>query len=160
MHFRIGSENWHTIELSEETTTYTFEDLKCGSFYHIYLVAHNRVGSGSPSQITSVSTKGGPPLLAKDKDLLVSNATMIHLNLFIWPDGGCPILHYSIEYKMFTDKEWKVVSTSVLDEKLYIQDLVPATWYKVKITAVNDAGQITGVYNIATTTLLGGETET
>lgn len=156
MRFRQGSGAWKVIELSGETVTYTFEELQCGTMYHIYLVAHNRVGNGNPSPITSVTTKGGPPLVAKDSDLLIANSTMVHLNLFIWPDGGCPITHYSIEYKTLDSKDWNLISTSVLNDKLYIEDLTPATWYQIKVSANNDAGQITRIYNIATTTMLGG----
>lgn len=156
MKFKHGSSTWKVIELSSESMSYTFEDLQCGSIYHMFVIAHNRVGNGNPSEVTSVTTKGGPPLIAKDTDLLHSNATTIQLNLFMWPDGGCPITYYSIEYKSLMEKDWNLISSSVLDEKLYIENLSPASWYQLKITAHNDAGKSTRVYNIATTTVLGG----
>ncbi|XP_044257604.1 Down syndrome cell adhesion molecule-like protein Dscam2 isoform X1 [Tribolium madens] len=151
------TDDWTSLELSPEHSVYTLDNLRCGSIYHIYLLAHNRVGNGSPSPILTVNTKGGPPLLPKEKELISTNTTTLQLNLYNWPDGGCPILQFSIEYRIYGTKKWNLISNSILDEKILIQNLSPATWYQLKITAKNDAGKITGHFNCATTILGGGK---
>lgn len=93
------TDDWTPIELSPEHTVYAMENLHCGSVYYIYLLAYNRVGKGSPSPLLTVSTKGGPPQLPKERDFIVTNSTSLQLNLFNWPDGGCPITEFSIAYR-------------------------------------------------------------
>lgn len=119
-------------------------------------MAHNRVGNSSPSQILTAKTKGGPPQLAKEKDLLATNSTTLQLNLFSWPDGGCSISHFSIEYRSIDKERWILVSSSVTGEKLFVEDLQPATWYQLRVNAYNDAGISKGLFNFATTTITGG----
>lgn len=154
--YKKGNEDWKGQELSPEVTTYTYEDLQCGTVYYMYLVVHNRVGNSNPSHLLTVRTKGGSPTLAKDLDLLNTNATTLQLNLFTWPDGGCPITQFAVEYRIFGEQKWRLVSSSVSEERLYIADLMPATWYQLRVTAKNDAGFISGIYNFATTTIRGG----
>ncbi|XP_071054820.1 cell adhesion molecule Dscam2 [Onthophagus taurus] len=149
------TENWSSMELSPEQTAYNFDDLHCGSQYHLYVLAHNKVGNGSPSPILTSRTKGGPPQLPKENDFIVTNATTLQLNLFNWPDGGCPISQFSVTYKSLGADKWVLVSSSVSGEKLLVQDLQPATWYQLKVTAENDAGVSHGLFNFATTTLTG-----
>lgn len=150
------TDDWTSTELSPEFSVYTLENLRCGSLYHIYLLAHNRVGNGSPSPIQTVSTKGGPPLLPKEKDFILTNSTTLQLNLYNWPDGGCPIMHFSIQYKAYNEKNWILVAKSVSEERIFVHNLTPATWYQLKISAENDGGTVQGFFNFATTTPTGG----
>lgn len=145
-----------SLELSSEHVVYTLDNLQCGSAYYIYILAYNRVGNGSPSEILTVRTKGGPPQLPKEKDFISTNSTTLQLNLFNWPDGGCPITQFSITYKALGEQKWNLVSASVSGEKLVVQDLNPATWYQLNVAARNDAGISKGLFNFATTTLHGG----
>lgn len=46
------------MEIAADASSYTLKELRCGSLYHLYLSAYNRVGTGSPSDVLSVSTKG------------------------------------------------------------------------------------------------------
>lgn len=59
LNFKRENDDWQTIDLSPDSNTFTLEDLKCGSTYHLYITAHNRVGEGNPSSIVIASTKGG-----------------------------------------------------------------------------------------------------
>lgn len=57
--------------------------------------------------------------------------------------------------------QWTVLSsdTSNSDENrknLVFCDFQPATWYQLKVSAVNDAGKTVALYNVATTKLNGG----
>lgn len=57
--------------------------------------------------------------------------------------------------------QWIVLSSDIsnVDEtrrNLVFCDFQPATWYQLKVSAVNDAGKTTALYNIATTKINGG----
>lgn len=156
MNYKRETYSWGSLELSPEQTVYTFDDLHCGSMYYIYILASNKVGNGNPSPILTTRTKGGPPQLPKETDFISANATTLQLNLYNWPDGGCPIFQFSIMYRPLTSEKWILVSSSVSSEKLIVQDLRPATWYQLKVRAENDAGLCNGLFNFATTTISGG----
>lgn len=156
MSIKHETDDWTSIELSPEHTVYTLDDLRCGSNYDIYILAHNRVGNGSPSPIQTESTKGGPPQVPKETDFITTNSTTLQLNLYNWPDGGCAISQFSIQYRLLNEPKWNLVAKSVSEEKIFIHDLIPAKWYQLKISAENDAGSVNGIFNCATTTLTGG----
>ncbi|XP_060516116.1 cell adhesion molecule Dscam2 [Cylas formicarius] len=155
LNIKDESQDWSSMELSPEYLQYTVENLRCGSLYHIYLMAQNKVGRGSPSKIISVSTKGGSPQLPKEDKIITTNYSVITLNLKNWPNGGCPISQFSVQYKPYSSSEWLLIANSVSEEEITIQNLVPATWYQVKISAQNDAGLIYGLFNTATATVDG-----
>lgn len=49
---------WEEIEVKAEKDSYTLNNLSCGSRYQLYLTAFNKMGSGQPSGIMTVHTKG------------------------------------------------------------------------------------------------------
>ncbi|CAH0562134.1 unnamed protein product [Brassicogethes aeneus] len=155
LNMKYDNKDWTSIDLSPEQIIYTLDGLKCGSMFHIYLLAHNRVGKGSPSPIRTVSTKGGPPQVPKEKDFITTNSSTLQLNLYNWPDGGCPILQFSVQYRMYGEKGWNLIARSVSEEKIVVHDLIPSTWYQLKISAENDAGIVSEVFHFATTSLAG-----
>lgn len=157
MNVKRDKTDWTALELSSESSVHTLENLLCGTVYHMYLLAYNRVGQGSPSPIQTVTTKGGPPLLPKEKELISTNTTTLQLNLDAWPDGGCAIVQFSIQYRAHHEKKWTIIAKSVSEEKILVQYLMPATWYQLKVVAENDAGSVNGVFNFATTTTSGGK---
>lgn len=56
------------------------------------------MGSGASSPTLAVRTRGSVPLIPSASELLVINSTYIDIHLNIWPDGGCPMLYFIIEY--------------------------------------------------------------
>merc|ERR1719232_1742651 len=68
--------------------------------------------------------------------------TYVTLHLHRWPDGGCPIHYYVIEYKEESQPTWRIASNNIRseEENIIISDLTPATWYSVQLTAHNGAG--------------------
>lgn len=57
--------------------------------------------------------------------------------------------------------QWIVLSSDISNsdetrKNLVFCDFQPATWYQLKVSAVNDAGKTTALYNVATTKLNGG----
>lgn len=63
----------------------------------------------------------------------------------------------SFVYRALGMPKWILVSVGASGDKLLVQDLNPATWYQLKVAAKNDAGEASGLFNFATTTLNGGK---
>lgn len=159
--YRVTGEAWSRIELTSEQTSYTINNLKCGTQYIMKMSAHNKVGDGSASDEINIWTKGKSPQAPEEKDFLRVNATCVNMLLSSWNNGGCLISHFSIEHRSLGDIRWTVLSsdTSGSDENkdnLVFCDFSPASWYQLKISAINDAGKTSIQYNFATTTLAGG----
>lgn len=47
------------------------------------------------------------------ESLLSVNSTYVTLHLHRWPDGGCPIHYYVIEYKEESQPTWRIVSNNI-----------------------------------------------
>ncbi|XP_043274690.1 Down syndrome cell adhesion molecule-like protein Dscam2 isoform X2 [Venturia canescens] len=146
---------WEEIALSPEQTEFTLSGLKCGSSYLAHLTAHNRVGTGDPSPLISATTKGTAPPLPKEREIVAVNSTSVRLNLLSWPNGGCPIQYYTVEYRRRINTEPWILVASKATENLIIRDLKPAAWYSLRLTAHNDAGATQTKMEFGTTTLSG-----
>lgn len=70
-----------------------------------------------------------------------------------------PTSHYY--FSNSGDIRWTVVSSDISNsdekrENLVFCDFQPATWYQLKVSATNDAGKTTALYDFATTKVNGG----
>lgn len=160
--YRVTGETWSRAELTPDQTSYPIGGLKCGTQYILKISAHNKVGDGQASDEINVWTKGKTPQAPEEKDFLKVNTTCLNMLLSSWNNGGCPISHFSIEYRSLGDVRWTVVSsdTSSSDgnkDNLVFCDFKSASWYQLKISAKNEAGKTSVSYNFATTTVTGGE---
>ncbi|XP_047109675.1 Down syndrome cell adhesion molecule-like protein Dscam2 [Schistocerca piceifrons] len=148
--------NWQEVNLEAEKTTHTLEDLSCGGTYHAFISAQNRIGNSPHSAILTAKTKGAEPQVPNTETLMSANATSLHLRLHSWPDGGCSMLYFVVEYRMReSNDEWILIDNNAPPKNLLIGDLQPATWYQLRLTAHNSAGSTRVHFNIATTTLTG-----
>lgn len=107
--------------------------------------------------LTQKSLLGGPPVLPKEEQIFSSNSSVITVMLKNWPNGGCAITHFSLEYKIYSEAGWLLIAKGVSKEQIVIQNLLPGTWYQIKIIAQNDAGVVRGFYNVATLSLDGSK---
>ncbi|KMQ94061.1 down syndrome cell adhesion molecule [Lasius niger] len=146
---------WEEVALSPEQTEFVLSGLKCGSSYLAHLTAHNRVDTGDPSPLINATTKGTAPPLPKEKDIISANSTSVKLNLLSWPNGGCPIQHFTVEYRRRINTEPWVLVASRATENLVIRDLKTASWYSLHLTAHNDAGSTKTLMEFSTTTSSG-----
>ncbi|CAG2054394.1 unnamed protein product, partial [Timema podura] len=159
LHYKLEHGEWEEARLDGTRSTHVLANLRCGTLYHVYVTAYNRVGSGSPSKTLDVRTRGGLPLLPAPADLLLLNSSSVALRLSIWPDGGCPMLYYVVEYapRLMEGDNWLVVSNNIVPNRVYVlSGLKPATTYKLRIKAHNAAGSKEGNYQFTTLSLLGG----
>ena len=100
------------------------------------------LGRSKPSASITTPTLGSPPQEINLDKMISVNSTYLTLHLHRWPDGGCPIKYYVIEYKEESQPTWRIVSNNIRseEENIIISDLLPATWYSVQLTAHNGAG--------------------
>lgn len=93
--------------------------------------------------------------MPKERDIISANGTSVKLNLLSWPNGGCSIQYYTIEYRRRINSEPWILVASRATENLIIRDLKTASWYSLRLTAHNDAGSTQTQMEFATTTLSG-----
>ncbi|GFU12426.1 down syndrome cell adhesion molecule [Nephila pilipes] len=152
LHYRHDDAIWQTKKLRSTTDRYTVENVKCGTKYHMYLTASNSLGTGEPSPSVTTRTKGAAPMPAPQNSFVTLNSTFVVLHLDGWQSGGCPILHFNIQYKAKYQNQW----TSVPDripanrEKTILGQLTPDREYIVMVTAHSEAGVTQGEYKFRT----------
>jgi hypothetical protein len=118
IHYKPENGEWSEARIERHLSTHSLGGLRCGTQYHTYVTAHNRLGSSVPSTGLTVRTRGAKPQVpptttastSKEDALITTNTTAIFLKLDHWPDGGCPILYFVIEYSVPTaaTSEWQV----------------------------------------------------
>lgn len=98
IHYKLEHGEWEEMHVDGTRNTFTLSNLRCGTAYHVFITAYNDVGSGAPSTPIAVRTRGGIPAIPPPGDLLIVNSTTLLLRLDTWPDSGCPMLYYVVEY--------------------------------------------------------------
>ncbi|CAG9136240.1 unnamed protein product [Plutella xylostella] len=156
LHFKHAADSdWHIIDISPDTSTYTMDMLKCGSTYNAKIQARNKVSIGPPSDVLTATTRGGRPKPPKAEEHVYMNSTAIKINFYAWRDGGCPILGFRVSYKRAGTEHWIKVGDDLNSASHVLGDLTPATWYELSIEAYNDAGAETVMLLADTHTLAG-----
>lgn len=98
------------------------------------------------------------PKMPVQEEILIINSTSVTVFLDAWPSGGCPINKFMVEYKHRGSDKYTLVTNSAKLDEVVITDLMPAAWYSLRVTAVNDPGQTVTEMVFATRTKAGGET--
>ncbi|GIY08903.1 down syndrome cell adhesion molecule-like protein 1 homolog, partial [Caerostris extrusa] len=148
---------WEESRTSSKVTTYTLQNLQCGTKYYIYVAAVGKNGEGEPSEVVTAKTEGNAPVAPRKDSFITSNSTSLIIQLKAWEDGGCGIKSFVVRYKRLHTTEWKIAASSISQqqEKVIIRDLSPGTWYSIRVTAHNVAGSTVAEYEVATLTLDG-----
>ncbi|CAH0547661.1 unnamed protein product [Brassicogethes aeneus] len=129
------------VHLSRHATSYELKTLSCGTTYHLYLTAHNKIGSSPASLPLQARTQGHPPGVPPAPTFITPNSTSVTLRLHVWPDNGCPILYFILQYRKASESQWTLVSNALKPQrKTSITGLTSATQYVVKLEAHNVAG--------------------
>ncbi|XP_030757648.1 Down syndrome cell adhesion molecule-like protein Dscam2 isoform X3 [Sitophilus oryzae] len=141
------------VHLSRHATSFELKGLLCGSTYHLYLTAHNKIGPSPPSHPLQARTQGHPPGVPPALSFISPNSTSVTLRLHVWPDNGCPILYFVLQYRKATDSQWTLVSNALKPQRrTSITGLTTATKYVVKLEAHNVAGFSTEEFSFMTLT--------
>lgn len=170
------------VHLSRHATSYELKGLSCGTTYHLYLTAHNKIGSSPASMPLQARTQGHPPGVPSASSFITPNSTTVTLRLHLWPDNGCPILYFILQYRKASESQWTLGKTSTEEynleapqhssfignyfclvsnalkpqRKTSITGLTPAAQYVVKLEAHNVAGYSTEEFAFMTLTKDGG----
>lgn len=158
--YKCEYDDWQEIQLGI-IHHYVIENLRCGNKYQIYLSAFNGVGRSDPSEVLSVRTEGTVPIAPDKSQFIKSNITEVVLDMSSWQSGGCPISSFMIQFKRLHESNWFVLSEGqspfASSYKVPIGDLAPASWYKLLVTAANEAGTTNAQYLFSTLTTSGEE---
>lgn len=157
--YRQAGGLWKEVNISADAVMYKLTNLSCGTPHEMQICAYNRLGVGEYSEILRSSTDGAAPI-APERDKLIEVSTkQIAINLGSWISNGCPIQYYTIKYRAKGGREtWQPTYKNIPpdSEKRYsIDDLQPATWYTLKMSAHNSAGVTPMEYEFATLTSSG-----
>ncbi|KAH8316801.1 hypothetical protein KR074_008628 [Drosophila pseudoananassae] len=154
--YRRGNANTDEMQLSRHASSHELKGLVCGSTYQIYLSAQNKVGPSPTSIMLHVRTQGQSPGQPSSTALLAPNSTSLLVRLHSWPDNGCPILYFVLQYKAVTDDpdaEWVMVSNALKPQRrLVVSNLLPSTLYHLRMEAHNVAGQSSAEFSFVTLT--------
>ncbi|CAG5100534.1 Similar to Dscam2: Down syndrome cell adhesion molecule-like protein Dscam2 (Drosophila melanogaster), partial [Cotesia congregata] len=153
LHYRPTHGNLDELQLSRRATNHELKGLLCGNMYHLYLTSHNKIGSSQPSPVLSVRTQGQAPGIPPAAAFLAPNSTSLSLRLHTWPDNGCPITYFVIQYRPVNEFHWTLVSNNVqMQRKFVVTNLSPSTVYQLKVEAYNVAGSNQAEFNFVTFT--------
>ncbi|XP_047519401.1 Down syndrome cell adhesion molecule-like protein Dscam2 isoform X1 [Pieris napi] len=168
-------EAWSTNDLPNISNVqkHTLTGLKCGTKYSLRITATNKVGTSQPAYL-DISTLGTVPIPPTSNEWLWSNSSHMYIQLAGWEGGGCDMRAWDVEFRplgsriwtrarntlTYSDTSWSLPlyqASNYRSSSFAIADLSPGTWYQVRITATNEAGSISSIYNFATKNLDGSE---
>ncbi|XP_017071042.1 Down syndrome cell adhesion molecule-like protein Dscam2 isoform X6 [Drosophila eugracilis] len=154
--YRRANGNTDEMQLSRHASSHELKGLVCGSPYQIYLSAQNKVGTSPTSTILHVRTQGHSPGHPASTALLAPNSTSLMVRLHSWPDNGCPLLYFVLQYRAVTDdpeSEWVLVSNALKPQRrVVVNNLQPSTLYQLRMEAHNVAGLSQADFSFVTLT--------
>lgn len=134
--------DWEELRIDSKTNSHLLGNLWCGTKYHLYMTAYNKIGTGLPCDIVNSFTKGNAPVQPKHSQMITTNATSVTCWLDSWGDGGCGITYFSIESRPYTRSQWTMIASHIAaTERVYtVGDLLAGTKYQVLIiTPLHDS---------------------
>lgn len=147
--------------LSRHITNHELKNLVCGSTYQVHLTAGNKMGTSPPSTTLHVRTQGQAPGIPLPSALISPNSTSVVLRLHNWPDNGCPILYFVLQYRAISDQiehDWILVSNALKPQRRFtIPGLIASTLYQLRMEAHNVAGNVNADFTFVTSTKDGGK---
>ncbi|XP_055315262.1 cell adhesion molecule Dscam2 isoform X3 [Sitodiplosis mosellana] len=157
INFKRENGDWEELQIDSKTNNHLLGNLWCGTKYQLYVTAYNKIGTGLPCDIVNTHTTGSPPVQPKHSQTITQNATSVTCWLDSWGDGGCGISYFVVECKLYSRSQWNVIAGHIAPtERIHtVADLHPNTKYQVRVTAYNNAGSTSAVYNFTTSTLQG-----
>ncbi|XP_070166191.1 dscam family member AbsCAM isoform X4 [Polyergus mexicanus] len=156
LYYRTTHGTLDELQLSRHATNHELKGLLCGNTYQLYLTSHNKIGSSPPSPVLSVRTQGQAPGIPPSAAFVSPNSTTLVLRLHIWPDNGCPIKYFVIQYRPINEFHWTLVSNNVkMQRRFVVTNLTPSSVYQLKVEAHNVAGSNQAEFTFVTLTKEG-----
>ncbi|XP_025156473.1 Down syndrome cell adhesion molecule-like protein Dscam2 isoform X5 [Harpegnathos saltator] len=156
LYYRTTHGTLDELQLSRHATSHELKGLLCGNTYQLYLTSHNKIGSSPSSPVLSVRTQGQAPGIPPAAAFLSPNSTTLVLRLHVWPDNGCPIKYFVIQYRPANEFHWTLVSNSAkMQRRFVVTNLAPSSVYQLKVEAHNVAGSNHAEFTFVTLTKEG-----
>nr|XP_053626185.1 cell adhesion molecule Dscam2-like [Cherax quadricarinatus] len=151
LHYRSAGGEWLRAAVDGDQRSFTARDLRCGTLHHFYLTAHNHIGTSSVSSTEAARTKGRPPEAPPQFQFVTTNSSQATLYLAQWGDGGCPITHFSVQYRRDSTTHWTTVGSEVPPSRTFaVGGLEAGGRYLLRVTAHNSAGATPAQYTVTT----------
>ncbi|XP_023037557.1 Down syndrome cell adhesion molecule-like protein Dscam2 isoform X8 [Drosophila willistoni] len=154
--YRRSTGNTDEMQLSRHASSHELKGLVCGSTYQIHLNAQNKVGTSPSSIMLHVRTQGQAPGMPAATSLLAPNSTSLLVRLHTWPDNGCPLLYFVLQYRAVTDdaeRDWILVSNALKPQRrVVVPNLQSSTLYQLRMEAHNVAGVSQAEFSFVTLT--------
>ncbi|XP_064480699.1 cell adhesion molecule Dscam2-like isoform X2 [Ornithodoros turicata] len=160
LHYGTDNGEWKKMPLNASRQTFVLEGLNCGSVYRLYMTASNSLGTGEPGDEVTVRTKGAAPISPMVDKFITTNATSAILHLGSWSTGGCPVTHFSIQYRLKFHPTWLPMAETVSprSRSYVLNDLLPDRQYQVSVIAHSEAGQTQADFEFHTPALSAAAT--
>lgn len=160
LHYRRSHGNLEEMSLSRHASSHELKGLTCGSTYQVYLTCNNKIGTSPASTTLHVRTQGQSPGTPAPSSLIAPNSTTAVLRLHNWPDNGCPMMYYVLQYRLVSDafeNDWILISNALKPQRRFtLAALLPSTLYQLRMEAHNVAGSANADFNFITLTKDGG----
>ncbi|CAL4074007.1 unnamed protein product, partial [Meganyctiphanes norvegica] len=151
LHYRSDGGEWLLVEENGGNHALTVKGLQCGTVHHFYLTAHNAIGVSQASPTVEAQTKGRAPEAPPQFQFVTTNSSQATLYLAQWGSGGCPIKHFSVQYRETASHNWNTVGSEIPPSRTFpLSGLEPGIEYKLRIAAHNSAGVTPALYTITT----------
>lgn len=161
LHYRRNHGGLEEKSLSRHASSHELKSLVCGSTYQVYLTCHNKIGLSPASTTLHVRTQGQSPGTPSTSSLIAPNSTSAVLRLHNWPDNGCPMMYFVLQYRQVSDtfeNDWILVSNALKAQRRFtLSGLLPSTLYQLRMEAHNVAGSASADFNFITLTKDGGK---
>ncbi|XP_035702797.1 Down syndrome cell adhesion molecule-like protein Dscam2 isoform X2 [Folsomia candida] len=139
---------WSFHPLGSRLTSFVLDNLLCGTAYQIRLAGENSIGMGEFSQMLRTKTTGSPPEQhPKLTEVIDGNGTMIRIDLNRWPNGGCRIKKFHLEFKNKNIGEWNTVQRTNFS-RVFILNTTMGTKYDLRISLENEAGLVSKIFSV------------
>ncbi|XP_029678061.1 Down syndrome cell adhesion molecule-like protein Dscam2 [Formica exsecta] len=156
LYYRTTHGTLDELQLSRHATNHELKGLLCGNTYQLYLTSHNKIGSSPPSPVLSIRTQGQAPGIPPSAAFVSPNSTTLVLRLHVWPDNGCPIKYFVIQYRPINEFHWTLVSNNVkMQRRFVVTNLTPSSVYQLKVETHNVAGSNQAEFTFVTLTKEG-----
>ncbi|XP_051521711.1 neural cell adhesion molecule 1-like isoform X2 [Myxocyprinus asiaticus] len=141
----VGRGNWvqRVYEVKDDHSSVTITGLKPETEYEVKMSAINGKGNGESSLPVVFKTEHvrepSPPIL---EGTLQPKGNTLKLNWIKQDDGGSPITHYLVRYKVREDLDWKPeIRLPSVSEYVMLSGLEWDTEYDVFVVAENQQGK-------------------
>ncbi|XP_060643045.2 neural cell adhesion molecule 1 isoform X22 [Anolis sagrei] len=147
----LGEENWHTrlydAKEANAGSVFTIVGLKPETLYAIRLSAINGKGAGEVSSLSEFKTQPvREPSAPKLEGQMGEDGNSFKVNLIKQDDGGSPIRHYLVRYKV-QSSDWKPeIRLPSGSDHVMLKSLDWNAEYEVSITAENQQGKSQAAY--------------